>query len=84
VLGSDCVANALEQELEVYREKLPTLLLEEGKFALIGDNALVGVFDNYGDALKAGYEKFGLRPFLVKEIKAVEQAHFISRFSAAV
>ena len=60
---------------------MPALLLEEGNFALVGDNTLVDVFDTYGDALKAGYEKFGLRSFLVKKIGAVEQAHFISRLS---
>ena len=72
---------ALEQELETYREKLPELIAgsNEGKFVLIRGKQLVDVFGTYEDAIKQGYAKFGLNPFLVKRIEAVEQAHFISR-----
>jgi hypothetical protein len=73
------VEEVLDQEIETYRQQLPSLLLEEGKFALIHGRELVGLFDSYQDALTAGYEKFGVQPFLVKQIKAIEQAHFISR-----
>ena len=70
---------ALEKELETYREKLPSLLLEEGKFALIHDGEVAGTFDTYADALAEGYKLFKLEPYLVKQIQAVEQAHFIAR-----
>ena len=73
------VEEVLDQEIETYRQQLPSLLLEEGKFALIHGRELVGIFDTYQDALTAGYEKFGIQPFLVKQIKAIEQVHFISR-----
>jgi hypothetical protein len=73
------VEEALDQEIETYRQQLPKLLLEEGKFALIHGRELVGLFDSYQDALTAGYEKFGVQPFLVKQIKAIDQVHFISR-----
>jgi hypothetical protein len=43
---------------------------------------LAGVYGAYEDALKAGYEKFGLVPFLVEQIQAVEQVRFISRLVA--
>jgi hypothetical protein len=69
----------LEKELETYRQKLPAMLLEEGKFALIHGNQVVGTFDTYADALSEGYKLFKLDPFLVKQIQAVEQAHFIAR-----
>ena len=71
---------ALEQEIETYKEQLPSLLSEEGKFALIRGKELVGLFDTYSDALSAGYERFGTQPFLVKQIQAIEQAHFISHY----
>lgn len=71
---------ALEQEIETYKEHLPSLLLEEGKFALIHGKELVGLFDTYADALSAGYERFGTGQFLVKQIQAIEQAHFISHY----
>jgi len=69
---------ALVQELQTYREKLPSLLPEEGKFALIRGDKVVGTFDTYADALGEGYRLFKLEPFLVKQIQAVEQAHFIA------
>jgi hypothetical protein len=68
---------ALETELETYRKKLPEMLLEEGKFALIHGTEIAGTFDTYADALNEGYKLFKLEPFLVKEIQAIEQVHFI-------
>lgn len=72
---------ALEKELETYRQKLPELKSDEGKFVLIHDKVVVGTYTSYEDAVKEGYTKCGLdTPFLVKQIQAIEQVHFISRF----
>lgn len=71
---------ALEQELEAYKSKLPELLPNEGKFVLVHGNEIIDVYGTYEDAIKAGYEKFQLEPFLVKQIQSVEQVQFISRF----
>ncbi|HEV2856320.1 MAG TPA: hypothetical protein VHC97_26250 [Thermoanaerobaculia bacterium] len=71
---------ALEKELAVYHKKLPELKESEGKFVLIHEEDLVDIFTSYEDAIKAGYSQFGLEPFLVKQIHALEQAQFISRF----
>lgn len=70
---------ALETELETYKAKLPELLQEEGKFVLIHGDQVIDTFGTYEDAVKEGYAKFKLEPFLVKQIQAVEQVHFISR-----
>ena len=70
---------ALEKELQTYRDSLPSLLSEEGKFALIHDSKVIGTFDTYADALNEGYKLFKLEPFLVKQIQAVEQVHFVAR-----
>lgn len=51
----------------------------EGKFALIHGDVLVDIYGTYEDAIKEGYGKFGLEPFLVKQIHATEQLQFISR-----
>jgi len=73
----------LEKELETYRQKLPELRADEGKFALIHDQEVVGTYTSYEDAIKEGYAKFGLTSrFLVKRIQVMEQAHFVSRFVA--
>jgi hypothetical protein len=70
---------ALEKELETYKAKLPELKANEGKFVLIKGDSIVNVFSTYEDAIKEGYSKFGLEPFLVKQIHALEQVQFISR-----
>lgn len=70
----------LEKELETYNKKLPELKEHEGKYALISGENVVEVFNTYEDALKSGYDRFGLQPFLVKQIMAIEQVQFISRF----
>lgn len=71
---------ALERELEVYKNKLPEWTLDEGKYVLIKGDTFVDVYGTYEDAIKAGYEKFRLEPFLVKQIRSIEQVQFISRF----
>jgi hypothetical protein len=73
---------ALEKELETFRSKLLELKGEhEGKFVLIHGEQVVDFFSSYEDAIKDGYARFGLAPFLVKKIQALEQAGFISRLA---
>jgi len=69
----------LEKELATYESLLPMLKENEGKFALIEGKDLLGTFDSYEDALKIGYERCGLKPFLVKRIEANESVAFFSR-----
>jgi len=70
---------ALERELATYKAKLQELLPDEGKYALIHGDDVIAVYGTYEDAIKEGYAKFGLDPFLVKQIQSSEQVHFISR-----
>ncbi len=69
----------LEQEFATYKQRLPELGEQQGKFALIHGDVLSGVYGTYDDALNSGYEKFGLKPFLVKQIQVVEQVQLITR-----
>ena len=71
---------ALEKELATYKAHLPELKALAGKFVLIHGDDVIDTYASYDDALKVGYEKFGLKPFLVKRIEAVEQAHFLARY----
>ena len=73
------MADALERELATYNKLLPSLLADEGKFALIFGEDLLGVFGTYEDALKVGYEKAQLNPFLVKKISGAETVAYFSR-----
>lgn len=72
-------AVALEQEIATYENRKPELLRDEGKFVLVQGNDLGGVFDTYEDAIKAGYDKYALKPFLVKQIHAIEHIQHFSR-----
>jgi hypothetical protein len=73
---------ALEKEFATYKTKLPELHEQQGKFAVIHGDSLFGVYGTYDDALKAAYDKYGLEPFLVKQIQVAEQAQYISRLIA--
>ena len=70
----------LEKELATYRAKLPDWKDHEGKFVLIRGDEVVDFFAAYEDAIKAGYDRFKLEPFLVKQVQTIEQVQFISRF----
>jgi hypothetical protein len=71
---------ALETELDTYKIKLPELVADEGKYVLIRGDQVIDVYGTYEDAIKEGYARFKLEPFLVKQIQTIEQIHFISRF----
>lgn len=66
-------------ELATYRERLPGLLGSEGAFVVVLGGELSGPFDTYAAALDAGYERYGLMPFLVKEIRAAERVLYFPR-----
>jgi len=70
---------ALEAELKTYEERLESLLPEEGKFVLIHGTSVLGTFDTYEDAIKGGYDKCQLAPFLVKRIQAVDRVQCFTR-----
>lgn len=69
----------LDIELATYHAELASLLKQQGKFVLIKGTDVIDTFDTYGDALKQGYERFGIEHFLVKRIMPTEQVSFISR-----
>ena len=78
------VADTLDRELKAYTRLLPTLAGEEGRYAVIADDAVHGVFDTYSDAMKSAYEKLGLRPFLVKQIATIEVVANFTRMLSPV
>ena len=66
----------LEHEIATYDRHLPELLGQQGKFVLIKGHEVAGTFDSYQDALTAGYQRFKLNSFLVKQITPVERATY--------
>jgi len=70
---------ALETELATYHTKLPELKQHEGKFVLIHGDQIIDFFSTYEDAIKSGYQRFDLEPFLVKKIATVEPIFHFTR-----
>ena len=70
---------ALEKEQATYLRELPKLMGSAGKFVLINDDTVAGIYDTYADALKVGYDQFGLNPFLVKQIEITQKVHCFTR-----
>ncbi|MCX6841916.1 MAG: hypothetical protein NTX53_06535 [candidate division WOR-3 bacterium] len=63
----------LKKEIETYNAHKAELVGQsKGKYVLIKDDHIVGVFDTEMDAIHQGYERFGNVPFLVKQIVQVE------------
>lgn len=69
----------LDRELDTYNRHLPELLRQQGKFVLIKGAEIAGTFDSYQDALTAGYQRFKLDSFMVKQITATEPVAYFSR-----
>lgn len=72
----------LERETATFRRELPALLNDakkRGKYALVIGDRVDSVWPTVDDALAAGYARFGLDPFLVKEIVEHEKPLYFSR-----
>lgn len=74
----------LDRELAAYEQHKEELLgRAEGKFALIGEDQVLGVYETQADAVAEGYNRLGNVPFLVKQILKVEvPENFVSNHIA--
>ncbi len=72
---------ALEKELDTYRARLPELLGQghKGKFVLIHHEEVGGVWPTWEEAAHEGYQRYGVDPFLVKEVTDQERPLYFSR-----
>lgn len=70
---------ALEREMATYRKNLPEWSEHNGRFVLIKSEDVIDFFSSYDDAIKAGYQRFGLEPFLVKQVSTVEHVQYVTR-----
>jgi hypothetical protein len=72
-----------DSELETYaRHKDELLARAEGQWVLIKDDAVIGTYPDFVTACRAGYERFGRVPVLVKRIERVEKRLWILAASA--
>lgn len=64
----------LEKEIETYKKNKEELISKHlGKFVLIKENKIIGIFESQKDAINEGIKKYGNNEFLVKKIEEVEQ-----------
>jgi hypothetical protein len=65
---------AFEVEIDRYDELLPELLQSShGKFVVIKDRELLGIFDSNDDAYEAGLNRYGLTGFLLRPVREKQQ-----------
>jgi hypothetical protein len=67
-------------EMNAYMGAAPRLLREgnDGKYVLINGTQLYGIWDTFGDALQAGYDRFGLDgAFMAQKISSREYEQFL-------
>ncbi len=73
---------ALERELETFLRELPRLLADpanRGRFALVHGDSVDSLWPTLEAGLEAGYLRFGVEPFMVKEITEHEETQYFSR-----
>ena len=64
----------LEKERQYFSENHAELLSRHlGKIVLVKGGELIGAFNTIEEALAEGARRFGLTPFLVREVSATEE-----------
>jgi hypothetical protein len=72
---------ALEKEWETFQRELPGLLQDpanRGKYALIKGDKVDSIWPTVDEGLQAGYDRFGLDPFMVQEINDKPEPRYFS------
>lgn len=74
----------LSQELEAFERELPMLMAQhEGQFAVVHGDRIVGFEPTYEAALEWAYGRFGLEPFMVRQVLAEQPVIYLTRHIAA-
>ena len=73
----------LEKEQQTYESQLVHMLQgeSEGQFVVIHGDNVCKFESTYEQALSWGYATFGLEPFMVKQVTAVEPEVFFSKYA---
>ena len=80
--AADTMGDELAEEISTYKARLPEWIEHEDRFVLIKDSEVNGFFDDYEQALRAGYQRYGLCPFLVKQVHQHPKPLMITRMIA--
>jgi len=64
----------LEIEAKIFEQNLPELVKNDlGKFVLVKEDRIIGIFAAIVDALSYGYEKYKDQPFFVRQVSLTQQ-----------
>jgi hypothetical protein len=74
-----CAALAsLAEEMATCRAHLPRLVTEDrGRFVLVKGADIAGIFIDRSEAIQEGYRRFGIVPFLVRQITPDEPTVYL-------
>jgi hypothetical protein len=76
------MSTTLDKELGTFRRELPALLADptnRGLFALVHGDEVAGLYPTFEAGLSAGYDRFGLDRFMVKEVTDHEEPRYFPR-----
>jgi hypothetical protein len=69
---------ALAGDIATYRAHLAEMAKEhEGQYVLIREGEIIGFFPDFSSAVREGNRRFGIVPFLAKEVSATERVVYI-------
>lgn len=75
-------APILQKELDFFeRNRIDLFERAPGRFVLIKESELIGIFDTELEAIRAGYQKFGNEAFFVKQILEADVPLTFSSFN---
>lgn len=81
-MGTEGEPMLLTKELEVFNRNKDKLLERcPGLYVLIKGDEILGVYPSAEAAYDDGLERFGLKPFLVKQVLAEEPVGYVPMFS---
>ncbi|HXL79644.1 MAG TPA: DUF5678 domain-containing protein [Pyrinomonadaceae bacterium] len=64
----------LDKERQYFADHLAELLSQHlGQFVVVKDDELIGAFNTIEEALAEGARRFGLKPFLVRQVSAADE-----------
>jgi len=71
----------LSEEIRTFKQEHSHLMATaRGKWALVHDSSVLGVFDSQMQAIEAGYAQLGNVPFLVRQVCRARRIHEMVSF----
>lgn len=76
-IPSDSHAGKLKEEVRTLRRNLKEILKHHDEWVLIRGKKVVGFFKSFSAGITEGYERFGLKEFMVKSVNSITRPVWI-------